>query len=518
MSAIPCYRENLAELLLSNKHHESADTLYLYKEDQIRRQHFSVSVRALASELQRAINPGDHILIMLNDSPSLAQMFLAVIAVGGVPAIINPKIRNETVEEMIRQKIPAFIVTSFEKAHTLPHWSDIEIIIFEEAAPGGTQLSPEQFGFACGNPEWNDFHRVPNNEVCYLQYTSGSTGTPKGVMHSTSGTMAFCKAVADNLLALNAGDICYSAPKMFFGYGMGNSLFFPIYAGCTAILDDAWPTPKGIIANIAQYKPSVLFAVPAIYSALESQAGLIAKSVSKAVSAGAPLPEAEYRYWISQGIEICDGIGATEVGHIFLANRLGRSRPGATGQVLPGYQCMLVDESGDEIVNTGTQGVLLVKGGSVSSGYFGQPEKTSEKFDQGWYRTGDNFVMDADGYYYYRGREDDMFKVNGRWVTPALIEHSLLEEFPSILECAVVPTAHGAAPVQPVLFLVTDQQSVTTEAVLAFIRHRFDSYMHPARVLYLESLPRNDNGKVVRKEMTRMATQQNDPVEAPICA
>ncbi|WP_051686906.1 AMP-binding protein [Microbulbifer sp. HZ11] len=518
MISNPCYRENLSELLLRSSDRSSTEVLYLYKESRIKRTQFSASVRALASELESVINPGDHILIMLNDSPSLAQMFLAIIAVGGVPAIINPKIRCETIEAMISQKTPAFIVTSFEKAHTLPHWSDIEIILLEEDLQADNGLSPEQYGFAKGNPEWDDFYETSSEALCYLQYTSGSTGTPKGVMHSAAGTLAFCEAVAGKLLSLNNQHVCYSAPKMFFGYGMGNSLFFPLYAGCTAILDDAWPTPKGIIDNITRYMPSVLFAVPAIYNALQGHASLIARSIEHAVSAGAPLPETEYRYWLKQGVEVCDGIGATEVGHIFLANRPGNTRAGATGRVLPGYECMLVDDNGDEISAPDTQGVLLVRGDSVSSGYYGQHEKTSEKFNQGWYRTGDNFVMDADGYYYYRGREDDMFKVNGRWVTPALIEQSLLVQFPSLLECALVPSSGGATPSQPILFLVADQKIVTARSVLEFVQNRFDSYMHPVEILYLDSLPRNDNGKVVRKEMTMIASQHTESVETSECA
>ncbi len=497
-------KENLTQLLLFNEH-EPHSTLYHFRGKTITREEMKQAVASLASQFYQILQPGDSIVICLNDSPSLASAFLAAMAMGAIPTVINPKCRTANLLGITKHCGARVLIVEPERIPDLPPMTDTLVIDRPDERLFSDFTLNDKVGY--GEPTWNDFHRKRCHETSYLQYTSGSTAAPKAVIHTINTTLGFSKAYAEGHLALSPADLCYSIPKIFFGYGMGNSLFFPLLTGSAAILDDRWPNPSHIIDNISRYSPNVLFAVPAVYHMLREHAELVASLTRLAVSAGAPLPRDEFEFWKNKGIEVRDGIGATEVGHIFLSNHAGQAKAGRTGRPLPEYQCKLIDAQGRLIKQANTRGVLLVKGPGVSPGYLKMPEKNSKVFTSGWYRTGDLFHFDDDGYYRYLGREDDLFKVNGRKVVPAVVEQKLSGAFDEVIECALTPSTRERDNVKPTLFLVLRAGSDVNRQVYAdWLRAEFDSHMQPRTIVSLSALPRNDNGKVIRSELIDQAS------------
>lgn len=506
---------NLTQELLFNRH-DSLLPLYHYRGKMISRKQMAKSVSGLASHLVKFIEPGDCVVIYMNDCPSLVSAFLATMACGGVPAVVNPKIKADGLNHVLELTDAKLVFTSLDKATYIPHNCDFEVLYDDEDS--ASLLS--SFSLGVGDSDWNDFVCSPESATSYLQFTSGSTGLPKAVEHSASGTLSFCRAVACSWLSLTSADICYSVPKLFFGYGMGNSLFFPLFSGASAILDSDWPSPNRILANIVEYRPSVLFAGPAILTMLRESSDDVVSVVEKIVSAGAVLSSVEEQFWAHKGAPIKNGFGATELGHIFLASHNENLNGSALNSMLDGYQYKLVDNDGNEIGEANKTGALLVKGPSISPGYLNQPRVTESKFQKGWYRTGDLFELDSAGGFNYLGREDDLFKVNGRWVVPSVVEASLTEHFQEISEAVLVPSSHSCDE-KPTLYLSgksIPQDSRYVETVKLFIRETHASYMEPKTIIQLDAIPRNANGKLNRNSLVELAKQYaNKTVEAEIC-
>jgi len=498
---------NLAQLLLFAE--PGNDThLYYFNDHKINRVQIRRAVMVLASQLGQLLNPGDRIVICLNDSPSLVSIFLAAMAVGAVPTVINPKCREQNLLSIMDDCLARVLVVGTESHLKLPAMPGVTVL----CKPDDEQQVFSDFKLNTlvgeGDPGWSNFVQTERSQTCYLQYTSGSTGKPKGVIHTVDTTMGFCRAFAQNNLVLQESDLCYSVPKIFFGYGMGNSLFFPLMTGAAAVLDERWPTPENIIENILRYQPNVLFAVPAVYQMLHDKKDNISGNIRLAVSAGSPLPQDEFEFWSDAGLEVCDGIGATEVGHIFLANQPGQAKAGRTGKPLSEYECVLLDTSGTVITEPNRQGVLLVKGPGVSPGYFGLADKTTERFTDGWYRTGDMFSCDGQGHYRYLGREDDLFKVNGRWVVPTLLEQRVCCHFDAIAEAVLTPSSRERDNVRSTLFIVPNKDiPVDNKALKSWLKNEFESHMQPREIVLLAQIPRNDNGKIMRSVLVNNACE-----------
>jgi anthranilate-CoA ligase len=498
---------NLARELLE-RNTDAEAPLYYYGDDVIRHGAFRKQVARIASLLEQKVRPGQFVVIALNDTPLLAALFLATIAVGAIPALINPRLnlaqtaaictdcnaslfitheeRNELLHPVLSELIPNPILYTRDNNYYLDLDNDLDLLLM-----GGSE-------------RWIGFHCSPPNTACYIQYTSGSTGAPKGVIHTCATTLGFCRSFAQEHLGLQASDRLYSVPKMFFGYGMGNSLFFPLYTGASAVLDQRWPDPAAVAANLARYRPTVLFAVPAMYRALRAQAATLAPSIRIAFSAGAPLPAAEFTAWQERGLELCDGIGATEVGHVFLANAPGHARAGVTGLPLAGYHCALLDEAGQVISGAGQAGVLVVRGPGVSPGYW---NGAGQGFADGAYRTGDLFVRNDDGSYTYQGREDDKFKVNGRWVVPIAVERALCEQFPDLAEAVLVPSTREHDGARPTLFITLQPGGAAMDQARleGWLQTSVESHSQPRRIVHLDAMPRNDNGKLVKHALVQHA-------------
>jgi len=318
------------------------------------------------------------------------------------------------------------------------------------------------------------------------------------------------------VLGIRATDRCFSVAKLFFAYGLGNALIFPFSVGATAILWPGAPTPENVYATIERHRPTLFFSVPTGYGMLlahnkapESDARGDAaaardfdlSSVRLAVSAGEALPAALYeRFKARYGVDIIDGIGSTEAGHMFISNRPGRIRPGSSGQLVDGYEARLLDESGQP-TPPGEIGNLWISGDSVCSGYWNQHEKTKETIQGPWLRTGDKYTLDADGYYWYAGRTDDMLKVGGLWVSPVEVENALVGHF-AVLECGVVGREDHDGLVKPMAFVVLREGAAGTPDLALelqqFVRERLAEYKRPRWVEFLQELPKTATGKIQR--------------------
>src|SRR2546425_1028322 len=294
-------------------------------------------------------------------------------------------------------------------------------------------------------------------DAAFWLYSSGTTGFPKGAVHLHHDIVHTVVCYAQGVLGITAADRTFSVAKLFFAYGLGNALTFPLAVGATTILWPGPPTPPNIYAQIERYKPTLFFSVPTNYGQLLAHkrdgADFDLSSVRQAVSAGEALPKTLYeRFRDRFDVEILDGIGSTEILHIFISNRSGRVRPGSAGELVPGYEARIVDETGDDVPD-GTVGNLLIKGDSTCAYYWNKHQRTNDTIEGHWIRTGDKFSRDADGYYWYAGRSDDMLKVGGIWVSPVEIENTLVEH-PAVQEAGVISRRDADDLEKPMAYVV----------------------------------------------------------------
>ncbi len=338
-------------------------------------------------------------------------------------------------------------------------------------------------------------------------YTSGTTGTPKGAMHRHGSIRVVCETYGTQVLGITPEDRCLSAAKAFFAYGLGNSVLFPMSAGAAAVLEPS-PSRPGIMAERAgKFAATLFFAGPAFFSGM-LRAGLPADAlagVRLAASAGEALPAALYQRWTSHfGVDILDGIGMTEMLHIFLSNRPGQVRAGTTGVAVPGYDLRVLGEDGLE-VPPGTPGTLFVRGASAATGYWSRYDASRQVFRGEWLRTGDTYVVDADGYYSCLGRTGDMLKASGIWVTPAEVEARLLAHA-DVIQAVVVAGNDTDGLEKPVAFVQLNAGAVADEdALIAFCRAGLPSFKRPRRIVFVTGYPTTPTGKIRRVELRAQA-------------
>jgi benzoate-CoA ligase family protein len=326
------------------------------------------------------------------------------------------------------------------------------------------------------------------------------------VIHAHKDMVVAARHYAVGILGIGEDDVCFSAAKLFFAYGLGNAMYFPLWVGAQAVLFPGPPTPQGMFDTIAAYRPSIYYAVPTLYAA---QLRVLAQadpkpdtsSVRVAVSAGEPLPAELYRRWTElTGIPLLDGIGTTESAHIFISNRLDAAKPGTSGKLVPGYEARIVDDGGNDVPG-GETGNLVIKGGSVLSQYWNNPERNKAAFMDGWFRTGDTYYTDADGYYVCCGRSDDMLKVGGIWCSPVEIEAKLIEH-PKILEAAVVGRPDADGLIKPEAFVVLNEADDASDQLAAELfehcKNGLARYKYPRWFNFVGDLPKTATGKIQR--------------------
>jgi benzoate-CoA ligase family protein len=339
-------------------------------------------------------------------------------------------------------------------------------------------------------------------------YTSGTTGTPKGAMHRHGSVRVVCETYGAQVLGIRPGDRTISAAKAFFAYGLGNSVLFPLAAGASAILEPAPSRPDTIAARAAEFGATLFFAGPTFFAGM-LRAGLAKDSlagVRLAASAGEALPAPLYQRWTEHfGVDILDGIGMTEMLHIFLSNREGRVRPGTTGVAVAGYDLRIVDEAGHDLPD-GTPGTLLVRGGSAATGYWERYDASRLVFQGEWLRTGDTYVRDAEGFYACLGRTGDMLKAGGIWVSPAEVESCLLAH-EAVAQAVVVAATDRDGLEKPVAFVVLNPGHEAGEReLIEFCQQRLPSFKRPRRVSFVSGYPTTATGKVRRVELREAAT------------
>jgi benzoate-CoA ligase len=389
------------------------------------------------------VTAGDRVLLVLLDSPEFVAAFLGAAKIGAVAVPTNTTLRTTDYAYFLEESRAAAVI--------------VHAALLNEVAPALEQSSQrlENRVVVVGDRvssylHWDDWldgrsgaldtARTVGTDDAFWLWTSGSTGKPKAAVHRHRD-WAYCAAnYAVGVLGLAASDVTFSSSKLFHAYGLGNSLAFPLYVGATTVLSSAKAQPKSVLEIVQRTRPTLFFSVPTLYAAMLQEARATEydlSSVRLAVSAAEPLPAEIFRRWKERfDIEILDGLGSTEVLHIYLSARAGEVRPGSSGTPVPGYDIRVVDADGEE-VSAGTVGDLLVSGDSRAVGYWNRPELTADRMRGRWFVTGDKYSVDADGYYWYAGRADDMFKVSGQWVSPIEIESTLVEHA-SVLEAAVI--------------------------------------------------------------------------------
>jgi benzoate-CoA ligase family protein len=318
--------------------------------------------------------------------------------------------------------------------------------------------------------------------------------------------MVHClESYAKPVLGLSENDRCFSMPKMFFAYGLGNSLYFPFGVGASTVLFPERPDPHAVFDIVERYRPTVLYGVPTSYASLlreaETRPEFCMSSVRIATSAGEPLPAGIYRRFLDRmGVKILDGIGTTEILHIFISNREDDLRPGSSGKLVDGYQARLLDDD-DRPVSQGEIGNLLIAGDSICTGYWNRHEITREAIQGGWIRTRDKYHLDEDGFFWYDGRANDMLKVGGIWVSPAEVEQTIVEH-PAVLECAVVGIEDQETLMKPKAFVVLKDRLQASDALAReiqdFVKARMAPYKYPRQVEFVDDLPKTATGKIQR--------------------
>ena len=365
------------------------------------------------------------------------------------------------------------------------------------------------------------------DEVAFWLYTSGSTGDAKAVKHVHGSPIATARLFGQGVLGIGPDDVIFSAAKLFFAYGLGNAMTFPMAAGATAVLLPERPTPERVFAVMREHRPTVFFAVPSLYAALlahpDLRAGAGSDRLRLCVSAGEALPAGIGERWrAAVGVDILDGIGSTEMLQTFLSNRPGDVRHGSTGKPVPGYDVKIVDEH-DNALGDGEVGELLVRGPSAGEGYWNQRAKSRITFQGAWTRTGDRFLRDRDGYYHYCGRSDDMFKVSGMWVSPFDVEAALVSH-EAVLEAAVIGKEDADGLIKPKAFVVLRNGYAAGEplfdALRAHVKASAGTWKHPRWIEVRQDLPRTPTGKiqrfVLREQESGISDQASADARSPI--
>jgi acetyl-CoA synthetase len=349
------------------------------------------------------------------------------------------------------------------------------------------------------------------NEMAFWMYSSGSTGRPKGIVHLQHDMAYSDLAFARNVLKLESSDICFSVPKMFFAYGFGNSITFPFAAGAATLLLPGQPKPRAIFEAIERYRPSVFFGLPTLYTSLtkaEGAADTDFSSLRMALSAAEVLSAEVFNGWRAlTGLEIIEGLGSTEVLHIYLCNRPEKKKLGAAGLRVPGYEIALKSSDGRD-VGDDEEGILWVRGDSNTPLYWNRSDKSAETIREGgWIYTGDRFVRDADGFHFFRGRADDLIKISGQWVYPLEVELCLAEH-PQVRECAVfaieLPDRRMTLKAVVVMNSRDFDEGDATRMLQDFVKARLLPYKYPREVKFLDELPKTGTGKIDRQALLRV--------------
>jgi benzoate-CoA ligase family protein len=495
---------NVAAYFLENNLEQgnSQKVAFFYQEDAYTYNQIHCFVQRTArSLLTLGLEPENRIAILLPDTPELIFAFWGAIWIGAVPVPINTACSVEEVQYILQDSRAKILLTTQEWQKKLaPIQSQfLQHILLKDGESPFLSLLTQQ------PDEPLPCAETSGDEPAFWLYTSGSTGKPKGVIHLHQSMVVCAERYGKATLGLQPNDITYSVAKIPFAYGLGNTLYMPMAVGAATVLSDA-SNAFDIISDIQRYQPTVFFGIPSIYAnllAVHDIAPLDVSSIRLCVSAAEQLPESIWQKWReTYNQEICEGIGTTEFLHIFLANRLNECKPGTSGRAVAGYDVRVVDENGFPCP-PGEIGDLLVSGESLMLGYWNRLRETRQALYGNTMRTGDKYLCDADGYFKFMGRRDDLFKVNGQWISPLEIE-DILHQHPQVLEVAVVPESKEGEQLTQVVAYVSlklgQQPSPELEtSICKFAKQQLPHFKAPKMIRFVEHLPRTSTGKIHRK-------------------
>lgn len=483
-----------------------------------------VTYEELASRINRlgnslldlGIEQEDRVLMVLNDTPAFPVTFFAAMRIGAVPIPTNTLLGSEDYRffvENSRAKVMVLDSQHHEKVSEALRESgeSPELVLADGRAEGCLALADL---VQAGDPDLPpaDTHR---DDPAFWLYSSGSTGKPKAAVHLQHDIEYTCETYAKNVLRISEDDHVFSASKLFHAYGLGNGISFPYWAGATTTLYPGKPTPEAILETAQAARPTLFFSVPTLYNAMLNHTGAGGydlSSIRLCASAAEALPASIWRRWKETfGSVILDGIGSTEMLHIFVSNTEEEVKPGSSGKPVPGYEVRIMDEDGRPL-DRGHAGYLSVKGDSAAAFYWRNHEKTKATMQGEWLFAGDWYHVDEDGYYWYEGRSDDMIKVSGLWVSPVEIE-SVLGEHPAVFEAAAVGVAVDELTRVKASVILRDGYEPTEETISElqeWCKERLKRYQYPHLVEFVEELPKTVTGKIQRFKL-----RQAEDVEFP---
>lgn len=467
----------------------------------------------------------DRVLIVLPDCPEFVWTWFGAARIGAVITMVNPLLPLADYQyylDYTRARVAIIhqsLLQTFIEAAANARYLRAVLVVGDDgslsnAQPGDSHYASCSFANAIAAAAAEcpraDTHR---DDIAIWLFTSGSTGHPKGAVHLQHDLPYNTEVYAKHTLGVNENDLTVSVPKLFFGYATGTNLLFPFAVGGATVLFAERSTPEKICAVVEHYRPTILTTVPTMINSMLNLAGSRQRDLSSlrfCYSAGEALPPELYSRWKETfDVEIYDGIGSAEMFHIYISNRPGDVKLGSLGRIVAGYQAKIVDAAEHELP-TGQMGTLKIKGDSAALCYWNAHEKSKETFAGDWCTTGDQFHVDEQGYYWYHGRTDAMLKVSGVFVAPAEIENCLLQHA-AVLECAVVGHESGDGLIKPKAFVVVREGFAADDALAValkeFVKTHLALYKYPRWIEFTASLPKNDRGKIDRKELVQHPDQ-----------
>lgn len=495
---------DLVTELLGKKPFDEPDKVAVYCGDR------TVTYGELNSNINRfanllkdlGIKPEDRVLIVAPDTPEFMYTFLGSMRHGAWPVPVNTMLKEEDYVYLLKDSEASLLVTTTTSpsAAVVSGSPSTRTIFMDKDYDQMLNSASSQSREFTKNPD----------DIAFWLYSSGSTGKPKGTPHRQRAMLHTADSYARNILSISSDDVCFSVSKMFFAYGLGNSISFPLRFGASTVLLSTAPTPEVVMETITRFRPSVFFGVPTQYnSLLKKMDDHKFDSIKLCASAGEALPPEVFNKWVEKtGLQILDGIGSTEALHIFISNRVEDNRPGTSGKLVPGYEAKIVDDDVKPVF-TGETGHLLIRGPSVTPGYWNKPEENASKIlEDGWFRTGDMYSLNQDGYFCYQGRGDDMLKAGGLWVSPMEIEHTLMEH-DAVHECAVVGHEMEGL-IKPFAYAILNEgwqnqsEQELQKTLMDYLSSKLPKFKRPWGVRFVEDLPKTATGKIQRFKLRNL--------------
>ena len=471
------------------------------------RQLFELTCRAARTFLELGVHREERVLLVLDDSPDFMAAFLGAMRIGAVPVPVNPLLqRSEDYDHYFEDSLARVVVvdgmTGEKVNQAAARTTRVPVISGANWVGDGSELEPVA---------------TRRDDMAFWLYSSGSTGRPKGVVHLHHDIPYTCSTYAEQVLGQQETDVNFSTTKLFHAYGLGNALSFPFWTGATSVLLSGRPTPPAVLQTIQEKRPSLFFSAPTLYNALLNFAEFGSydlSSIRHCVSAAESLPAEVWRRWQERtGLTILDGVGSTEMLHIYCSNRLDDVRPGSSGKPVPGYELRIVDEHG-AATPAGEAGELLIKGDSALAFYWAQHDKTKRSLLGEWFFSGDRYRQDADGYFWYEGRSDDMIKVSGLWVSPMEVEAALIEH-EAVAESAVIGVDEGGFTKVKAFVVLRSETAAAPDLAAVLQEHcksRLQRYQYPHQIEFVAELPKTVTGKIQRYKLREAESETKEPV------